>query len=78
MTGFTLNLTSSMVTLDFRKNLVNLMKRHKGKTPLTIFLYDPNTHYKIEFLSRKFQVAVTSDLILDLKEMGIDYKANIK
>lgn len=78
LTGFTLNLTSSMVTLDFRKNLVNLMKRHKGKTPLTIFLYDPNTHYKIEFLSRKFQVAVTSDLILDLKEMGIDYKANIK
>ncbi len=40
--------------------------------PLTLFLYDPGTKYRIQFLSKKFQVAVTSEFIQDLTRIGVN------
>ena len=60
-----------MLTQKFRKDLVDLVKANKGKTPLKMFLYDPGTKYNIEFHSTKFQVAVTSEFVSSLKLMGI-------
>ena len=48
------------------------MKRNKGSIPLEIFLYDPQTHYRIQFKSNKFQVGVTTELIQDLRRIGVD------
>jgi hypothetical protein len=38
-----------------------------------MFLYDPEKKWNIEFLSRKFQVAVTAEFIEELQRMGIRY-----
>ena len=72
LTGFCLDITTSMLTQQFRQDLVKVIKKHKGKIPLNLYLYDPVTRYHIQFYSKKFQVAVTSDFIRDLRQIGID------
>ena len=61
------------LTQEFRHKLVETVKRHKGNIPLTLHLYDPGTKYRIQFYSKKFQVAVTSAFIQDLRRIGIDH-----
>ena len=51
-----------------------MIKKNKGTVPLTMFLYDPENKWNIEFLSRKFKVAVTSDLLNELRAMNITWK----
>ena len=72
LSGFSLDITTPMLTPKFREDLVKVVKKHKGKIPLTLYLYDPETHYRIQFISKKFQVGVTSGLIQDLHKIGID------
>ena len=57
---------------------MKLLKANKGKTDLGMYLYDPKTRYNVEFKSRKFQVAVTNDLIYGLRDLGISYTVNRK
>ncbi|MBO6248074.1 MAG: hypothetical protein J6N54_04605, partial [Bacteroidales bacterium] len=71
LAGFSINLTTPMLTESFRKDLVQLVSSNKGKTPLKIFVYDPVTKYNIEFHSTKFTVAVTSEFVSALKLMGL-------
>ena len=71
--GFNLNISTSMLTPEFRKGLVAMIKKHKGTVPLTMLLIDPEKGWKIEFLSRKFQVAVNNQFIEELKAMKIPY-----
>jgi hypothetical protein len=49
-----------------------VVKKHRGGTPLEMFLFDPKTRYRIQFKSNKFQVSVSSDLITDLHRIGVD------
>ena len=72
--GFALKIATPQLNSDFRTNLVKVVKRHKGKTPLSIFLFDPGTKYNIEFLSKKFQVDVSNDFISDIRTMNIEYE----
>ena len=72
--GFSLKISTPQLNPDFRTSLVKLVKRHRGKTPLSIFLFDPGTRYNIEFLSKKFQVDVTNDFISDIRTMNIEYE----
>lgn len=69
--GFSISLTTPMLTADFRKKLVALVKANAGNIPLKMFLYDPQTKYSIEFRSTKFQVAVTTDFVDALKAIGV-------
>ena len=78
LAGFSIGLTTPMLTQKFRKELVDLVKANKGKTPLKMYLYDPGTKYNIEFHSTKFQVAVTSDFVSSLKLMGINCSPVLK
>ena len=71
LTGFNMDITTPMLTQEFREGLVKAVKKHKGKIPLTIFLFDPVTKYRIQFISKKFQVAVTADFFRDLQAIGI-------
>ncbi|MBO4633769.1 MAG: DNA polymerase III subunit alpha [Bacteroidales bacterium] len=73
LTGFCLDITTPMLTQQFRKDLVEVIKRHKGNIPLTLFLFDPQTRYRIQFYSKKYQVAVTSGFIQDLQRIGISH-----
>ena len=71
--GFSIKITTPMLNSGFREKLGKLIRKNKGTVPLTMFLYDPKTKYNIEFLSRKFQIAVTAPFINDLKDMNIGY-----
>ena len=62
-----------MLTQDFRDMLVKMIKRNKGSVPLTMFLHDSEKGWNIEFLSRKFRVAVTAEFIEELNKMQIRY-----
>ena len=71
--GFSINISTPMLSPEFREKLVKMIKRNKGNVPLTMFLYDPEKGWNIEFLSRKFKVAVTAELIDELQKLGIRY-----
>ena len=71
--GFSIRITTPMLNSDFRERLGKVIKKNKGTVPLTMFLYDPKTRYNIEFLSRKFQIAISAPFINDLKDMNIGY-----
>ncbi len=71
--GFAINITTSMLTPEFRDRLVRMIKKNKGNVPLSMFLYDPEKKWNIEFLSRKFKVAVTADFIEEIERNGIRY-----
>ena len=71
--GFSINVTTSMLSPEFREKLVALLKKNKGNVPLTMFLYDPVKKWNIEFLSHKFKVQVTLPFIEELRSMGITY-----
>ena len=72
--GFSIQLSTPMLSQEFRERLVRMIKKNKGSVPLTMFLYDPENKWNIEFLSRKFKVAVTSDLLDELREMNVTWK----
>ena len=62
-----------MLSPEFREKLVKMLKRNKGSVPLTMFLYDPDKKWNIEFLSHKFKVQVTQQFIEELKSLGVRY-----
>ena len=72
--GFSIQLSTPMLSQEFRERLVRMIKKNKGSVPLTMFLYDPENKWNIEFLSRKFKVAVTSDLLDELREMNVTWQ----
>ena len=76
--GLSIKITTSMLTAEFREKLVKLIKQHKGNAPLSLFLYDPEKNWNIEFLSHKFRVAVTGQLIEELEAAGIKYSITKK
>ena len=71
--GLAITISTPMLTEDFRKDLVKTIKSNKGNIPLTLFLYEPEKKWKIEFLSRKFKVAVNADFIDELESRHISY-----
>ena len=71
--SFSISIGTPMLTPAFREDLLRVVKKHRGGTPLEMFLYDPKTRYRIQFKSNKFQVSVSSDLITDLRRIGVDH-----
>ena len=76
--SFTINIETPMLSPAFRKGLVHVIKAHEGKTPLEVFFFDPETRYRIQLKSNKYQVAVSDDLITDLRRLGIDQFEAVK
>ena len=71
--AFSINISTTMLTPEFRNRLVKTIKRNKGTVPLTMSLFDPVKRWNIEFLSRKFHVTVSSKFIEELEELGVRY-----
>ena len=71
--GFSISISTPMLSPEFREKLVGLIKKNKGSVPLTMFLYDPEKKWNIEFLSRKFRVSVNAPFIEELQKLGIRY-----
>ena len=66
-----LELQTPMLTQEFRTALVKCVKQHKGNTELSLFLTDPESHYRIQFYSKKFQVRASTDFEDELARIGI-------
>lgn len=73
-----LDISTTMLNKEFRNRLVNIVKKNAGKTPLSIFVTDPKTGLRVEFLSKKFYVSVNSDLIGEIRDLGIRYNVGTK
>ena len=71
LTGFRMEITTPMLSQEFRMNLVKVVKKHKGNIPLSLYLYDPETKYRIPFYSKKYRVAVSTEFIRELQLIGI-------
>ena len=78
LTGFAIVLNSDRLSPEFRANLVKLLKDHKGKTPLSLFLHDKETGYNLEFFYKKFSVTVCEPFISALEHLGVAYTVNRK
>ena len=71
--GFAINITTPMLTPEFRESLVALIRKNKGNVPLSMYLFDPEKKWNIEFLSRKFRVAVSASFIQELEKLRVRY-----
>ena len=70
--AFGINIETPMLTPAFREGLVKVIRKHKGGTPLEVFFFDPDTRYRIQLKSNKYQVAVSEELLTDLRHLGVD------
>ena len=70
--AFGINIETPMLTPAFREGLVKVIRKHKGGIPLEVFFYDPDTRYRIQLKSNKYQVAVSEELLTDLRHLGVD------
>ena len=68
-----LKITTTQLTPEFREKLVKTIKENKGTIPLTMTLHDPEKQWNIDFLSRKFNIAVTAPFIEELSRMQVAY-----
>ena len=73
--SFVIKIRTPMLNSTFRERLINLVKSNKGTIPLSMILYDPVTEYNIEFMSRKYKVAVSNPFVNDLKDMDVLYES---
>ena len=78
LSAITLNVMAGQIDASFRKDLVRLLKSYQGPTPLLLFVMDPQTGYKIEFKSKKYQVRICTDFIDELDRLGLTYKLSRK
>lgn len=75
---FGIEVPAHVITPDFRKNLVHVLKSSKGNIPVSIYVDDPETKYAVEFISKKFQISVTADFIADVRDLGLRFKVSRK
>ena len=73
--SFVIKIRTPMLNSSFRERLINLVKSNRGTIPLSMILYDPVTEYNIEFMSRKYKVAVSNPFVNDLKDMDVLYES---
>ena len=73
--SFVIKIRTPMLNSTFREKLINLVKSNRGTIPLSMILYDPVTEYNIEFMSRKYKVAVSNPFVNDLKDMDVLYES---
>ena len=71
--GFSISVTTDMLSPEFREFLVKILKKNKGNVPLTMFLHDPVKKWNIEFLSHKFKIQITPAFLEELKKAGVKY-----
>lgn len=78
LTGFAIEMLANDITPELRHKLVHLVKEYSGKIPLSMIVFDPVTNYIVEFISRKYNITVSADFILQLNELGLKYRVSRK
>ena len=65
--------SEDVITSQFRKDFVKLVKGNKGPTPLLIMLVSPRHKWTMETKSKKYSVSVNSEFLAQLKALGLKY-----
>ena len=78
MTGLEIYIPTEILNEKFRKELIKVIKKHKGKCPLLVQIRDKETKYNINFYSKKFAVKVNTELIAELNKLDIQYSVQKK
>ncbi len=76
VSGFTMELSGADVNASLRKKLLTLVKGSKGNIPITMTIDDPASGYKVDFLSRKYKIALSSDFLYEIRNLGVGYKVS--
>jgi len=76
--SISIQVDTKQLSKNFRKELVELLKTHKGSTTLLLTLTDGENEWVINFLSKKYSVNVSVGLLDAFKEMGIQYSIKHK
>ena len=71
--SFKVKINGNAITAQLRSELLTLLRKNKGRTPLGIVLYDPKNKCNVELLSKKFAVDITPDFLAELKRIGLQY-----
>ena len=62
---------------SFSNTLKEILEKHKGSHILKLNIFDPDASISVEMLSRPFKVAISKELIDDIKELtDLQYKIN--
>ena len=68
-----LEVATDMITPAFRKELVSVLKKHKGKNRLSLKLVDRESKFMVDFFSKKYTVSVDMFLLEELRKMSVPY-----
>lgn len=75
--GLAIYLEEDTLSAPQRQSLVKALASNKGSTRISIVLQSHRMSMNVTFKSRKYSVKVNSDLLDELKRIGIGYKAII-
>jgi len=78
LAGITISLNTEVLSPEFRSEFISILKKNKGKTPLTIHMEDGPTGYKLDFVSKKFLVGTDYELFRAFDRLGIPYTIQTK
>ena len=67
-----ISICTAQLNNAFRKGLVAILRKHPGKSPVSLLLSDGRTGMEVLFLSKKYTVCITPELFSDLKSLDID------
>ena len=68
-----LKLPIEMITPEFRRELVSVLKEHSGATQLNIKIVDQINQMVVDFFSRSFRISMNPDLVAFLERNRIAY-----
>ena len=71
--GVKIIIDSEIINPELRMQLVRHFKSSKGKTPVSVILSEKKSGWKVELVSKKFQVRVNSEFLDGIRSMGLDY-----
>lgn len=64
------------IDAELRKNLKKVVSRSKGKSRLAFYVYDRENRINVEFVSRKYSVLASDELLRWLNAAGLHYRIN--
>ncbi len=64
------------IDAELRKNLKKAVSRSKGKSRLAFYVYDRENRINVEFVSRKYSVLASDELLRWLNAAGLHYRIN--
>jgi DNA polymerase-3 subunit alpha len=71
--SFAININTASLSSAFRKSLIKILKEYSGHTRLCVTLFDKDTGYRIETVSKKYNVCICEDFLLALEHLEISY-----